>query len=72
MIQKSIKERKRQSPTIYSKVLGVKLCDDAFFPGPTSILEAEKGITENRKIQTAVTFILPKPAWVITNIRRMN
>ena len=43
-----------------------------FFPGPTSILEAEKGITENRKIQTAVTFILPKLAWVITNIRRMN
>ena len=54
---------------IYSKVLGVQLSDDVFFPRPTSILEAERGITENRKIQTAVTFFLPKPAQVITNMR---
>lgn len=58
MIQKSIKERKkeRKARKIYSKVLGVQLSDDVFFPRPTSILEAERGITENRKIQTAVPF----------------
>lgn len=39
-----------------------------FPPGPTPILEAEKGIPESRNIQTAVGF-LPKALWVITRMR---
>lgn len=71
-----IDKRKKEpkSPKIYSKVLGVKLSDDVFFPGPTSILEAEKRITENRKIQTAVTFFFAKTCMGNNQyeIRRMN
>lgn len=66
---KNLLKKKETKSKIYSKVLGVQLSDDVFFPRPTSILEAERGITENRKIQTAVTFFLPKPAQVITNMR---
>lgn len=70
MIQKSIKKkRKKQSQRFTVRFSEFNYLMMYFFPRPTSILEAERGITENRKIQTAVTFFLPKPAQVITNMR---
>lgn len=69
MLQNLFKKQIQQFTSFAMRFLALDYLMMYFFsPGPTPILEAEKGIPESRNIQTAVGFS-PKAMWVITRMR---